>query len=159
MISFDQDNRRFKYRVAGLCIHDKYVLLTKADQDDYWILPGGRIELLEDSRATLRRELLEETGYEAQIENPLRIVENFFDLDGISFHELAFVYAFSPNGPTILNNTWTHQTKDGDVHTELQWFELDHLEHVDFQPGFLKPLLRDPLETPCHMIAREPHQK
>ncbi|CAA9419082.1 MAG: hypothetical protein AVDCRST_MAG22-2432 [uncultured Rubrobacteraceae bacterium] len=33
MISFDQQGTRFKYRVAGLAVHDGYVLLTKADQD------------------------------------------------------------------------------------------------------------------------------
>ncbi len=115
MISFDRENRRIKYRIAGLCIHDGYVLLTRPDQDDYWILPGGRVELLEDTRTTLRRELLEETGYEAQIGNLLWIVENFFD--------------------------------------------LDELERFNFQLAFLKFLLQAPPETPCHMIAREPHQE
>ncbi|MBA4116522.1 MAG: NUDIX domain-containing protein [Rubrobacter sp.] len=67
MISFDRENRRIKYRIAGLCVHDGYVLLTRADQDDYWIPPGGRVELLEDTRTTLRRKLIEETGYEAEI--------------------------------------------------------------------------------------------
>ncbi len=38
MISFDHDGKRFKYRVAGHCIHKRHVLLTKAESDDYWIL-------------------------------------------------------------------------------------------------------------------------
>lgn len=50
MISFDQNGKRFKYRVAGLCAHDGHVLLTKTEQDDYWILPGVRVELSEDTR-------------------------------------------------------------------------------------------------------------
>jgi len=152
MISFDRENRRFKYRVAGVCVHDGYVLLTRADQDDYWILPGGRVELLEDTRAALRREWVEETGHEAEIKNLLWIVENFFYLAGTVYHELAFIYA-------ILNNTWTHQTTDGDVIIELRWFDLEDLDHVGFQPALLKTLLQYPPETPQHMIVREPHLK
>jgi 8-oxo-dGTP pyrophosphatase MutT (NUDIX family) len=135
------------------------VLLTRADQDDYWILPGGRVELLEDTRATLRREWVEETGHEAEIKNLLWIVENFFDLAGTVYHELAFIYAISPTDPTILNSSWTHQTTDGGVIIELRWFDLEDLERVSFQPAFLKPLLQDPPETPQHLIVREPHLK
>ena len=159
MISFDHDGKRFKYRVAGLCIQDGHILLAKAEPDDYWILPGGRVEISEDTRTTLRRELLEETGYEAEIKDLLLIVENFFHLDETDYHEPAFIYAISPTDPAILNNTWTHQTIDGDVGIELRWFELDRLEAVNFRPAFLKPLLGDPPKTPQHMIVREPRQR
>ncbi len=158
MISFGKDGKRFKYRVAGLCVHDGYVLLTKADQDDYWILPGGKVELSEDTRTTLRRELVEETGYEAEIKDLLWIVENFFHLDETHYHELAFVYAIAPTDPAILDDSWSHQTTDGDVRIELRWFELDKLEAVNFRPAFLRPLLQDPPEAPRHMIVKEPYQ-
>ena len=157
MISFDREYGRFKYRVAGLCTHEGYVLLTKADQDEYWILPGGKVELFEDTRTTLRREFLEETGQDARVEDLLWVVENFFHLGEAHYHELAFVYSISPTTPTILHNTWTHRTTDGDTRIELRWFDLDHLDAVDFQPSFLKPLLQDPPQTPQHVIVREPH--
>jgi hypothetical protein len=68
MISFDHQGRSFKYRVAGPCGHDGYVLLTKVGQDGgYRTLPVERSNLLEDPRTTLRRELLEEAGHEARI--------------------------------------------------------------------------------------------
>ena len=75
------------------------MLLTKADQDEYWILPGGRGELGEDTRAALQRELAEETGHEAQVGDLLWVVENFFHLDGTDYHELAFTYAIFPKPP------------------------------------------------------------
>ena len=80
-------------------------------------------------------------------------------LDGNEYHEPSFVYAISPTNPTILDNTWTHQTTEGNVQIELRWFRLDHLEAVNFQPAFLKPLLQNPPQTPKHTIIREPHQK
>lgn len=159
MISFDHDGERFKYCAAGLCIHDGHVLLTKAEPDDYWILPGGRVELSEDTRTTLSRELLEETGCEAEIKDLLLIVENFFHLEETNYHELAFPYSVSPKDPAILKNTWTHRTTDGSVTIELRWFDLNHLETINLRPDFLKPFLKDPPKTPQHMIVREPHQQ
>ncbi len=159
MISFEYQNMRFKYRGAGLCIHDGYVLLTRADQDRYWILPGGRVELGEDTRTALEREFVEETGHETQVEGLLWMVEIFFHLDGADYHELAFTYAISHEDPAILSNTWTHRTADGDARIELRWFELEGLENVPFHPASLKPLLRDPPKTTRHMIVKEPHRK
>lgn len=115
MTSLDQNGKRFKYRAAGLCIHEGHVLLTKAEPDDYWILPGGRVEISEDTRTTLSRELLEETGSKAEIKDLLWIVENFFHLDETDYHELAFIYSISPKDPDILENTWTHRATDGDT--------------------------------------------
>ena len=159
MISYDHQNTRFKHRVAGLCVHDGYVLLTRADQDRYWILSGGRVELGEDTRTALEREFMEETGHETRVGNLLWVVENFFHLDGADYHELAFTYAISPEDPAILNNSWTHRTADGDARIELRWFDLNHLETLPFQPASLKPLLRNPPETTRHMIVKEPHRK
>ncbi|CAA9403076.1 MAG: hypothetical protein AVDCRST_MAG01-01-1157 [uncultured Rubrobacteraceae bacterium] len=159
MISFDRHGIRFKYRVAGLCLHDGYVLLTRADQDDYWIQPGGRVELAENTRTALHRELLEETGHESLVRDLLWIIENVVDLDETAYHELAFIYSLSPTDPTVLDEAWTHQTTDRSVRIELRWFESDRLEAVNFQPAFLRPLLQTPPETPQHMIAREPRHK
>ncbi len=95
---------RFKYRGAGLCIHDGYVLLATADQDRYWILPGGRVELGEDTRSALEREFVEETGHETRVEHFPWVVENFFYLDGTDYHELSFTYAISPKDSARLGN-------------------------------------------------------
>ena len=157
MISFDRHGIRFKYRVAGLAVQDGYVLLTKADQDEYWILPGGRVELGEDTRTALERELMEETGREVQVGDLLWVVEDFFHLDGTYHHELAFTYAIFPEDLTILSSTWTHRTADGDTRIELRWFDLDHLEAVPFRPAFLKAELQHPPEIPQHVIVREPN--
>lgn len=134
------------------------MLPARAEQDDYWILPGGRVEFLEDTRTTLNRELLEETGQKMKVTNLLWILENFFRLNGIEYHELAFIYAVSPIHSAIRDNAWTRRTRDGDVWIELRWFDLDDLERTTFQPQFLKPLMADPPQTPQHVIVRGPQQ-
>ena len=155
MLTFDRPNGRFNHRVAGACLHDDHVLLTRAEGEDYWILPGGRVELLEDTRTALRREMLEELGCAVEIGDPLWIVENFFSLAGESYHELAFVYEFSPSDATLLDPSWTSTTTDAGVTILFRWFSLDHLEHVNLKPAFLKTLLRDPPTSPQHLVIRE----
>ena len=159
MISFDRHGARLEYRVAGFCVHDGYVLLTRADQDRYWIFPGGRVELGEATGAAIEREILEETGHEARNGELLWVTENFFRIDRTDHHELAFIYALSPHDPAVLDNAWTHRTTDGDASIELRGFDLDRLEAVPFQPSFLKPLLQTPPETPQHLIVTDPHHR
>jgi hypothetical protein len=42
MIRFDQGNRRFNYRVAGVAVHHNSVLLHRVNSDPFWTLPGGQ---------------------------------------------------------------------------------------------------------------------
>ena len=67
MISFDQGNNRFNYRVVGVVIHKNSVLLHQGEGDSFWIFPGGRAELGESAEQTLRREMKEELGIEVEI--------------------------------------------------------------------------------------------
>ncbi len=60
VIQFDQDGRRFNYRVAGVAIHDAAVLLHRAGDEPFWTLPGGRAEIGETAEQTIRREMREE---------------------------------------------------------------------------------------------------
>ena len=44
MISFDTGLGVFRYRAAAVCIHDDHALLHKFVGNDFWGLPGGRVE-------------------------------------------------------------------------------------------------------------------
>jgi 8-oxo-dGTP pyrophosphatase MutT (NUDIX family) len=67
MIVLDQGGARFNYRIVGVAIDGVRVLLHRAEQDDFWILPGGRAELLEPATTTLRREMAEELGVAGEV--------------------------------------------------------------------------------------------
>jgi len=47
MITFEEGEKRFTYRVAGIALDVDRVLLLRTEKDDFWFLPGGRVELLE----------------------------------------------------------------------------------------------------------------
>lgn len=155
MISFDRNDKRFNHRVAGACIHEGYILLTSADNEDYWILPGGRIEFLEDSRTALRREMSGELGSEIEIGSLLWVIENFFPLSGKRYHEVAFVYKISPTDPVLLERSWTRKITDGSVPIEFRWFPIEDLEAVNLRPAFLKEFLNKSPRSTKHIVVRE----
>ena len=82
MISFIVDGVRFNFRAAAVIVDDGYVLLHRAAHEDFWSLPGGRVEAGEASAATVARELTEELGpaCDARVGRLLWVVENFFDV-------------------------------------------------------------------------------
>ena len=78
MIDFNFERFRFKYRVAGIALNRNQVLIHQLEGKNYWSLPGGRGEILENSIETLKREIREELEAEINVGRLLWIVENFF---------------------------------------------------------------------------------
>ena len=44
-ILFHRDNYVFNYRVGGILLHDNKILLQKPDNDTWFAIPGGHVEL------------------------------------------------------------------------------------------------------------------
>ena len=63
---------KVRVRICGLLISEDRLLLLKHDgigTDGFlWSPPGGGVEFGEDARATLKREFVEETGLEVDVE-------------------------------------------------------------------------------------------
>jgi len=49
MICFDTEHGRFNFRSVAIIIHDAHVLIHRAVADEFWALPGGRVEFFETS--------------------------------------------------------------------------------------------------------------
>ena len=51
MLTFDLEGERFMYRVAGVAVIDGRVLLRQFEgEDDFYVVPGGRVEMREPGR-------------------------------------------------------------------------------------------------------------
>ncbi|MDZ7706220.1 MAG: NUDIX hydrolase [Trueperaceae bacterium] len=161
MLSFTTDSGlRFNYRVAGAAYTGGHVLLHKSDRDDFWSLPGGRVEGLEPSATSLARELREELGADATVERPLWIVENFFVYRGQPFHELGFYYLVTLP-PAYCDPTRTMQGTDltqtrRTLQLTFRWFALNELDDLTIYPSFLKTALVTPPDTVVHLVHRDP---
>ncbi len=94
-LSFLTGSHRFNYRVAGVALRNNHVLVCREDEQDFVLLPGGRVELGESSNIALRREVAEELKCSGEVGRLLFSVENFFDREGEQFHEVAKYYVLS----------------------------------------------------------------
>ena len=80
MISFNVENSKFNFRVSGLFFDkNKQRFLTNTRENiDFCVLPGGRVEMGEDSTTSLIREMKEELGLDIKVIGLKAITENFF---------------------------------------------------------------------------------
>ena len=111
------------FTATGFVVHDGHVLLHWHPKIGAWLPPGGHVEQNEDPVQAVRREVLEETGVEAEVvpthprlglgyptevEPPYTImVEDIHDpVDGFHKH-IDMIYFCRPSRlPTVLEDGW-----------------------------------------------------
>ncbi|MFX0031393.1 MAG: NUDIX hydrolase [Candidatus Hermodarchaeota archaeon] len=168
MITFEKGKKRFAFRIAGVAILDRKVLLHKSVLDDFWALPGGRCEFLENSRDTLIREMKEEMGVEINIIRPLYFVENFFEYENRDCHEVSIIYLmdFPPKSKKIIEKDifYGNESQLGFEKDEIygkklkiifRWFSINELENLEVYPSFLRTSLQNIKPYPEHIIHKD----
>ena len=153
IIRLEQDNRVFNYRVAGVIQHNGRVLLHHAEEETFWSLPGGRVELEENATTSLQREMLEELDTEVHVGRLLWVTENFFEYLQKNYYELGLYFLVSLPDDSPLHKLVEPFTKveEGLVLT-FQWFKLDELEGLTIFPSFLALALTALPETIQHIV-------
>lgn len=155
MINFKKENIRFNYRVAGVSIHKNRVLLHRLEKDNFWALPGGRCELLENSRETILREYLEETGFKVIVGRPLWFLENFFSHNGEQFHEISMIYKIDFLEDNVCLDEDVFYGVEESTKIIFKWFRLDEILKLELYPTFLRSALKALPQNLEHIIHRD----
>ena len=158
VFSFLAGKMRFNYRVAGIIIRDGHVLTCRQDDEDYVMLPGGRIEHGEVSDISLAREIEEELKCVGEIGRLLFSVENLFERDDEGFHEIGKYYLVElPNDfPFILDGP-TLTTFDEGHELTFYWVPIsgDSLAQFNLLPKWVRSRLANLPKTTEHLIEDE----
>ena len=102
-IKIYNDDLKFKFRVSGIIIYNKKVLVNQYGKKAY-CLPGGYVQIGENSECAIVRELKEETNLDFEIINFCGISENFFtNQRGQKTHEIDFYYYLKKVNQNLLN--------------------------------------------------------
>lgn len=136
---------KFKFRVCGIVkIQDKYLTVI-INNNGFNSLPGGHLEIGEDTETGVLREMKEELGYEVKIVKLLAIIQNFFSDEGKSWHELGYYYIVAPKNKNVKpeNTIKMEQDKDSIVKLDFQWYTLEELINLDFRPSVLKDVIKN----------------
>ena len=144
-IDISNEKERFKFRVCGVVEQDEKILFIKHQKNKFFCLPGGRVEIGEDTETAIKREMFEELGIHVDIKKLLTISQNLFYLENEkTFHELVFYYLVSPVNklPTI---EFEKDEIDKGVfcHHRFNWFALNEINKTDFKPENLKEIIHE----------------
>lgn len=155
MICFDTDKGRFNFRSVAVIIHNDHVLIHRVVEDDFWTLPGGRVELFEHSSKTVEREMVEELGLECKVIRQLWHVENYFEYDSCKFHELAnyFLASFTIN--PVIDSEVDFIGIETSVNLLFRWVPLINLLNYNLKPDFLSVKLLDLPESIEYVCLNE----
>lgn len=157
VLSYRHGGHRFNYRVAGIVLVDGYVLVDRQDDDDYVMLPGGRVELGESSTLSLEREIAEELAIPARIGPLLATSESFYRRVDEDFHEIGLFYraALADAGPNGRSPWLIRQDEGHDL--KFYWVPLagEALERMHLLPRWLPSFLRDLPASATHIVHDE----
>jgi len=127
-----------KIRVNALCIilNNKRILalkgLDKTKGEEFLRLLGGGVDFGETSLIALKREFKEELGATIKDEKLLEVIENIFEYNGETMHEITFLYSAE-----IIENEYFESPKfkilDSEKEKYAEWVELDEVKEKGFK--------------------------
>ena len=108
------------------------VRLPGRPDDGKWTLPGGGMDWGEDPQTTARRELREETGYDAELGGVLGVWSKWFAADeshsGETLHTIGVVY--EGRNPVRVADP----VLDDGTTASAEWFTLDEVRALPLVP-------------------------
>ena len=124
----------FNFRVAGGAVQNGKLLLHRTPTDNFWSLPGGRVDMFEFSKETLLREMLEEIGREVIVGKLLWVVENFFEYNEIKHHEIGFYYQMEI---PYLQDQLDFVVQEDDTELLFHWKNVENIDSGSIYPEFI----------------------
>ena len=153
---FTDENRWFRYRAAAIIVEDGCVLFAGNEKEDYLYSIGGAVHMGETAEDAVKREVLEETGVEYDVDRLAVIHENFFheskgSLKGMECHEIALCFMMKPRGTkTLRSNSYTMGVKE-----TMHWVPIEKLDQYRAFPSFMKAYLQSDHRGIEHIVTDE----
>ncbi|MFD2647280.1 NUDIX hydrolase [Devosia albogilva] len=153
MICYDEDNRRFQLRAAGIALRGGKLLIHRGTTDAFWALPGGRVEYGETIVETLEREMVEELGCRVTVGRLLFTCETIFSAGERRHHEIGFYHLMSVPDDFGCEDGICHRVRDGFADLEFRWIDTDEpsLSAAPVHPAAMRPFLADLPLAPVHL--------
>ena len=140
-IDIVKDDNRFVSRACALIFNkdiSKILLFKVEDGRDFYLLPGGRIRFNESSIETIKREIIEEIGYDLDFEF-CSIQENFILKKGKKITQYGFCYKAIYN-EEIKNEIFT--CKDN-KNQRFYWVNLKDINNYKILPESVYDLINN----------------
>jgi 8-oxo-dGTP diphosphatase len=120
---------RLRTRVNGVLIHDEKILMIKHHMGNgkfFWNVPGGGMNYGSTSEANLKREFLEETGFEIEVEKFLCTYEFLKP----PLHAIELYFEVKATGGKLILGQDPELPKEKQLITEIQFLTIDKLSSI-----------------------------
>lgn len=154
-IKIKTDEKVFNYCARAIIKQDEKFLLICVNDAPYYHLPGGHVEIGENSKDAVLREIKEEVGIDVALGDLVLINEQFYDKQGVATHSMILYYVAKPKAKIDTQNL-VRMEKMGTklIKNELRWVTLDELKTIDLRPQLIKDLIvNNSLDTLRHIIG------
>lgn len=152
------DLQEFHGRTCGIIKQQDYFLIMRVNKTPYYHIPGGHIEIGEDSKEAVIREIKEEIGCNVKDAKLFAIQENFWERKGKQCHGIEFYYVIEPEPQlSIKDYERIENDKGEDKLLEFKWVKSEELLNVDLRPESIKKLLvnGEYNNTLIHLVERD----
>ena len=142
-ITIKDEDSKFSIRVAAIiynCDMTK-VFMQRQKNYDFYMFPGGRVELHEDTIKAIKRELKEELGIENEDIYLKYISENFISFPNQKYHEIGFYYILKIDENKyqyFSSKEYNSLDEINDGKSKFCWIPLNELDNFKIMPQIMK---------------------
>lgn len=136
------EKEEFHVRTCGVIKQEDKFLIMRVNETPYYHIPGGHIEIGEDLRETLIREIKEEIGCDVKEANLFAIQENFWSKNNRKCHGIEFYYIIKPEQILKSKNYEKIEIDKGEEKLlKFRWATSEELKNIDLRPSNIKDML------------------
>ena len=150
-LTLDVEDYKLNIRAGAVIIHNKKILTHKNINKDYYCLPGGRVQIGENSIETVKRELQEELNKDVEITGYVATIENFFELEEKKYHEIYFLHKIEFINEEDKKIESTIHNMEGKEYLIYEWLDLEKIDEYNIMPSCLKDIIKS-TNLPQHVI-------
>ena len=157
-IGINCDDGKFKFRVCALIEQNGKFLVQRIMQNQFYCLPGGHVELGEDTMQAIKREVKEEINKEVKSAKLFAIMENFFKTsEGKVYHELGYYFVVEVEKFENQDDYEVVENDKGMLKTlRYKWVTPSEFDKIDFRPSILKDLIKNKkFESISHIVFKQ----
>ena len=140
-IKYNNDKFQFIYRTSAIIYNsDKSrILLFYGDDREYYMLPGGKVQELEQSKNAIKREIKEELGYDNLEYNLIGVSEEILEDKRLNVHQITLIYESLYNGE-ISDESFKSIETDW---INFKWIKISELKKYKIHPKNIDIMLNN----------------
>lgn len=132
----------FHVRTCGIIKQENKFLIMRVNKTPYYHIPGGHIEIGEDSKQAVIREIKEEIGCDVKESKLFSIEENFWTRNNKKCHGIEFYYIIKPKQQLQMQDCEKIENDKGEEKLlHFKWVTLEELKEIDLRPSNIKDML------------------